>query len=81
MATLADVQSALTDLQATSDSEHAQAAVVLQKVTDLEAEVVALQAQIAAGTGATPEQLDGLLTQIGTIKTGISGIIPDATTT
>lgn len=80
MATLADVQSALTDLQATSDSEHAQAAVVLQKVTDLEAEVVALQAQIAAGTGATPEQLDGLLTQIGTIKTGISGIIPDATT-
>lgn len=81
MATLADVQSALTDLQATSDSEHAQAAVVLQKVTDLEAEVVALQVQIAAGTGATPEQLDGLLTQIGTIKTGISGIIPDATTT
>lgn len=80
MATLAEVQSALADLQSTSDSEHEQAAVVLQKVTDLEAQVAALQAQIAAGTAATPADLDGLLATIGTIKTGISNIVPDATT-
>lgn len=79
MATLAEVQAGLDALQAASDSEHQQAVVVLQKVTDLEAEVAALKAQIDAGTAATPADLDGLLTRITAIKDGVSGIIPDST--
>ncbi len=76
MATLAEVQTELAALKADTDSEHQQAQVILDKVTALEAQVADLQAQLAAGTAATPADLDGLLTQIRDIKTGIDNIVP-----
>jgi len=76
MATLAEVQTELADLKATTDSEHQQAQVVLDKVTALEAQVADLQAQLAAGNVATAADLDGLLTQIRDIKTGVNNIVP-----
>lgn len=76
MATLAEVQTELTDLKATTNSEHQQAQVILDKVTALEAQVADLQAQLAAGNVATSADLDGLLTQIRDIKTGVNNIVP-----
>lgn len=51
MATIEEVQQALTDLQTSIDAKQ-------QAIADA---IAALEAQIAAGQGATPEQLQGLL--------------------
>lgn len=77
MATLQEVQTKLDGLQAAVETEHEQAATTLQEVVDLKAEVVALKDQIAAGTATTPADLDGLITRIDTIQSGVTNIIPD----
>lgn len=66
------IQAELASLKAASDAEHEQAAVVLKKIVDLEA-------QIATGS-VSPADQEAILASIRDIKTGIQGIIPDAQT-
>ncbi len=74
MATLEETKARLEALTTAVDAEHDQAAVVLQEVVDLKAQIAALLAQQG---GATPADLDGLNTSIDSILAKVSNIIPD----
>lgn len=74
MAILDDIKTELADLKTTVQSEHDQAAVVLQKVVDLEKQIADL---VAGGSGISLTDAQDILSQIKDVKTGVSGIIPD----
>lgn len=73
MATMQDLQTAIT--QVTTDAAIAKAAVVTT-MTGLATQVATLQAQVAAGSGVTPADLDTLLATINNADVQVKDIIP-----
>lgn len=71
MATLADVKAALAQAAADATAEKAEVATAIKTLSD---QIVALQAQIAAGTAVTAADLDDLVTQINGIDTAVKDI-------
>lgn len=68
MATLADVQAelAIVKQKVVDDNTQDQAT-----ITDLRAQIAALQAIIDAGSGATPEQLQGIVDSLKDIESNV----------
>ncbi len=72
MATLAEVQSAITDLQTTAQN-------VDDGLTRVAAEIQDLKDQIAKGGGVTAADLDGLLTSLQSVKTTLADTLTKET--
>ena len=69
MATLADIQSGLLDLQAKNAALITAFGDARAQITALTSEIAILQGQVAAGGGAaTASDLDGVLAQITSIS-------------
>lgn len=75
MATLAEVQAKVIDLQDTLDQEQEQKAAA---DAALLAEIQSLKDIIAAGSGPTPEQLDELVASLEAIRVDLAATVPDA---
>lgn len=77
MATLAEVQQQVVDLQATVDAEQAQIALLLEgqnaTIVSLNEQIAQLQALVDAAP--TPEQLQEVVNSLITIKTDIEGTV------
>lgn len=71
---VSDLKQGQTDLQATVDAEQAQIAALLetnaQVVSDLNAQIAVLQAQVA--NGASPEQLTEVITSLTEMKDSLA---------
>lgn len=84
MATITEIQTAIAQNATDAASEklevNAKLTAVASTLSTLEATVASLQAQIAAGTGVTAAQLDGILAGVQSTGADIRGIFtPDAT--
>lgn len=77
MATIQELNDKLDSLQSDLDAEQAQ----IQAALDAQAALIAeLQAQVAAGSAATPEQLQSVIDRITAISSDLKSTIPDAPT-
>lgn len=74
MATIQELNDKLDSLQSDLDAEQAQ----IKAALDSQAALIAdLQAQIAAGSAATPEQLQAVVDRITAISDDLKGTIAD----
>jgi len=71
MATLADVQAALTKASEDATAEKAEVAAAIQALTE---EIRVLQEQIATGSAVTSADLDALIIQVEGIDTQVQDI-------
>lgn len=79
MATLQQVTDRIAKIAADADAEKAEVAALLQGLKD---QIKALQDQIAAGTGVTSADLDGILTALDSVDSKVADISgPTAATT
>lgn len=72
MATLQEVKDAIAALQATTEEERLE---VTAAMDALRAQVTALQEQVAAGTGVTAADLDGLILAVDAASAAVETIV------
>lgn len=75
MATLKEIVDAIADLKAHITTETGE---VSGKLAELNGKIQELRDQIAAGTAATAEDLDGVLVSLQAVTAQVDGIIPNA---
>lgn len=77
MATLQELNDKVTELQASVDAEQAQIAALLatnaQVIVDLNAQITALQEQLAGAV--TPEAIQGVIDGLNAIKADVEGTV------